>query len=166
MKASGHERSAITTTVDQMPEPMMEASTSRKMTGGSVMARSTDRMAIASAQRPPRAEIAPIRSRWLRKAPRMKRRRGRRCARPSIVRANTSRPTPSVPNQCFQLGRSSSAIGRYRSACRAAIADRSAPRMEEASAGQGRISRRGSVKAVRGTGHRPCGSGNGLAHLT
>ena len=51
----------MTSTVGQMPVPAIEASTSRKITGGSVITRSTKRMATASAQRPASAEIAPKR---------------------------------------------------------------------------------------------------------
>ncbi len=94
----------MTTTVDQMPEPMIEASTRRKITGGRVMARSTERMAMASAQRPPKAEIAPTRKPMVVERITDDTATMSEMRPPSRVRARTSRPTPSAPNQCLAEG--------------------------------------------------------------
>ena len=55
MRAStGQDSSEMTSTVGPMPVPAIEARTRRKITGGSVMARSTSRIAVPSTTRPPK----------------------------------------------------------------------------------------------------------------
>ena len=101
---TGHDSNAMTTTVDQIPDPTMEASTRRKITGGSVIARSTLRMEMASAQEPPKAEMAPTKKPMAVDRTTEETATSSEMRPPSSVRASTSRPTPSVPNQCFHDG--------------------------------------------------------------
>ena len=68
----------------------MEASTRRKITGGSVIARSTLRMEMASAQEPPKAEKAEV--------PCMSGAAGSTRARPSSTGGSTAATSATVPS--------------------------------------------------------------------
>ena len=94
----------MTRTVGQIPVPAIDASTRRKITGGSVMTRSTKRIVTASVQRPASAEMAPTRKPMIAEIRVEATATSSEMRPPSRTRANTSRPTPSVPNQCVAVG--------------------------------------------------------------
>lgn len=111
MRAStGHDSSEITRIVGAMPCPATEARTSKRTTGGNVIARSITRIATALATLPPSAATAPIRKPITMETPTALQATVREMRPPSRTRASTSRPTPSVPSQCSVPGGALSAV--------------------------------------------------------
>ncbi len=105
MRAStGQDSSAITQIVGHSPVPVIEASTSSRITGGKVIARSTNRIVAPSAQRPPNAASAPTRNPIASEIDTESAATSSEVRPPCISRASTSRPTPSVPSQCRPPG--------------------------------------------------------------
>ena len=101
---TGQDRSAMTRMVEPMPAPVIEARTSRKMTGGSVMARSTRRINRPSTSRPPSAATEPMTKPMTSEIATETVATSMETRPPSSRRASTSRPTPSVPRRCAALG--------------------------------------------------------------
>ena len=97
--STGQDRSEITTIVGTIPVPAMDASTRRKITGGSVMARSTSRMIPLSTTLPPKLAMAPTRKPITIETTTDTNATVSEMRPPCSSRARMSRPTPSVPNQ-------------------------------------------------------------------
>ena len=102
--STGQDSNEITAIVGTMPVPTIDARTSSRITGGSVMARSTRRMMAPSTTRPLKDDTAPTRKPMTRETATDVIATSSEIRPPCIRRARTSRPTPSVPNQWLALG--------------------------------------------------------------